>query len=68
MTIVFPALPPAALPSQLLRLAANDPEASNERDEEVRITHEEVVSDDKTVHVHLPPWGFVALVTPGETR
>ena len=31
VTIAFPALPPAALPRQLLRLAANDPEASNER-------------------------------------
>lgn len=68
VTVAFPALPPAALPHRLLRLAANDPEVSNERDEEVRITHEEVASHDKTIHVRLPPWGFVALVPPGETR
>ena len=37
-------------------------------DEEVRIIHEEVASDDKNIHVRLPPWGFVVLVPPGETR
>jgi hypothetical protein len=68
VTIAFPALPPAALPRQLLRLAANDPDASNERSEEVRIIHEEVASDDRTMHVRLPPWGFVVLLPPGDTR
>jgi hypothetical protein len=66
VVIAFPTLPATAVPRQLLRLAAADPEAHNERDEAVRVIQEDVRSDDQGLRVRLPPWGLVVLLPPGE--